>query len=208
MRKHLLIAATAAVVSLPTFANSPYVAVELAGGRYNTSVADPAAKEITDNLDNAGALAIKAGSYLNENVRVYGYLQYNGKNELTYLDLFDGDRTKFQLEGYQFGAGSDYVYHLNNNFYLLAGGSVGFYQSELETSVTIPGFGTDTTASKNSGLTYGLNAGMGYMFTDHFGLEAGYRFNYYSGNEHKVGDEPLAKFNSSNQGYINATYKF
>lgn len=208
MRKHLLIAATAAFVSLPSFANSPYVAVELAAGTYNTSVADPAGKHITDNLDNAGALAIKAGSYLNDNVRVYGYLQYNGQSELIYLDPFDGDHTKFQLEGYQFGAGGDYVYHLNNSFYLLAGGSLGFYQSELETSMTISGLGTDTTTSKNSGLTYGLNAGMGYMFTDHFGMEAGYRFNYYSDNEHKIGNEPLAKFNSSNQGYINATYKF
>ncbi|MCG9649853.1 outer membrane beta-barrel protein [Vibrio brasiliensis] len=208
MRKHLLIAATAAVVSLPSFANSPYVAVELAGGAYNTSVSEAEDQTIADKLDNAGALAIKAGAYLNDNVRVYGYLQYNGESELTYTNPFGGDQAKFNLEGYQFGAGSDYVYHLNNNFYLLAGGSVGFYQSELETSVTLSGFGTGTTTSKNSGLTYGLNAGMGYMFTDHFGMEAGYRFNYYSGNEHKIGNEPLAKFNSSNQGYINATYKF
>lgn len=205
MRKHLLIAATVAVVSLPTFANSPYVAVELAAGAYNTSVADPAGKQITDNLDYAGALAIKAGSYLNANIRVYGYLQHNGQSEVIYLDPIDGDHTKYQLEGYQFGAGSDYVYHLNNRFYLLAGGSLGFYQSELETSFTKS---VATMTSKNSGLTYGLTAGLGYMFTDHFGMEAGYRFNYYSGNEHKVGDEPLAKFNSSNQGYINATYKF
>ena len=208
MRKHLLIAATAAVVSLPSFANSPYVAVELAGGAYNTSVSEAEDQTIVDKLDNAGALAIKAGAYLNDNVRVYGYLQYNGESELTYTDPFDGDQAKFTLEGYQFGAGSDYVYRLNNNVYLLAGGSVGFYQSELETSVTMSGFGTGTTTSKNSGLTYGLNAGLGYMFTDHFGMEAGYRFNYYSGNEHKIGNEPLAKFNSSNQGYINATYKF
>lgn len=208
MRKHLLIAATAAVVSLPSFANSPYVAVELAGGAYNTSVSEAEDQTIADNLDNAGAIAIKAGSYLNDNVRVYGYLQYNGESELTYIDPFAAEVAKFRLEGYQFGAGTDYVYHLDNSFYLLAGGSLGFYQSELETSVNISGLNIATTTSKNSGLTYGLNAGMGYMFTDHFGMEAGYRFNYYSGNEHKIGNEPLAKFNSSNQGYINATYKF
>lgn len=208
MRKHLIVVATAAIVSLPAFANTPYVAVELAAGSYNTSVTDAEDKMVADKLDNAGSFAIKAGSYVNDDVRVYGYLQYNGENELTITDPIENEKVKFNLEGYQFGVGSDYVYRIDNSFYVLAGGSLGFYQSELETSVTISGFGTGTTTSKNSGLTYGLNAGLGYMFTDHFGMEAGYRFNYYSGNEHKVSDEPLAKFSSSNQGYINATYKF
>ncbi|MCG9576795.1 porin family protein [Vibrio tubiashii] len=208
MRKHLLIAATTAVVSLPTFANSPYVAVELAGGKYNTSEADAESKTIVDKLDNAGSFAIKGGSYLTENVRVYGYLQYNGESELTITDPEDGDQLKFQLDGYQFGAGSDYVYHIDKSFYVLAGGSLGYYHSELETKVTPVGGMSASVTSKNSGLTYGLNAGLGYMFTEHFGMEAGYRFNYFAGNEHKVGDEALGKFKSSNQGYINATYKF
>ncbi len=208
MRKHLLIAATAAVVSLPTFANLPYIAVELAGGKYNTSEADAESKTIVDKLDNAGSLAIKGGSYLTENVRVYGYVQYNGESELTMTDPEDGDQAKFHLDGYQFGAGSDYVYHIDKSFYVLAGGSLGYYNSELETKVTPVGGMSASVTSKNSGLTYGLNAGLGYMFTEHFGMEAGYRFNYFTGNEHKVGDEALGKFKSSNQGYINATYKF
>ncbi|WP_425666006.1 outer membrane beta-barrel protein [Vibrio tubiashii] len=208
MRKQLLIAATAAVVSLPTFANSPYIAVELAGGKYSTSAADAESKTVVDKLDNAGSFAIKGGSYLTENVRVYGYLQYNGESELSIIDTEENAQVKFQLDGYQFGAGSDYVYHIDKSFYVLAGGSLGYYNSELETKVT-PAMGLSaSTTSKNSGLTYGLNAGLGYMFTDHFGMEAGYRFNYFTGNEHKVDDEVLGKFKSSNQGYINATYKF
>lgn len=208
MRKHLLIAATAAAVSLPTFANTPYIAVELAGGQYNTSAADEESKTVVDKLDNAGSFAIKGGSYLTENVRVYGYVQYNGESELTIIDVEENARVKFQLDGYQFGVGSDYVYHVDNSFYVLAGGSVGYYNSELETQVTPAGEMSASVTSKNSGLTYGLNAGLGYMFTEHFGMEAGYRFNYFNGNEHKVGDDNLGKFNSSNQGYINATYKF
>lgn len=208
MRKHLIIAATAAVVSLPTLANSPYIAVELAGGSYNTSVSDAEDKVIVDKLDNAGSFAIKAGSYVNDQVRVYGYLQYNGQNELTFTDPFEGDQLKFKLEGYQFGAGSDYVYHIDKSFYVLAGGSLGFYSSELETTAVVFGQEVGRVTSKNTGLTYGLNAGLGYMFTEHFGMEAGYRFNYFVGNEHKMDGEPLAKFGSSNQGYINATYKF
>ena len=205
MRKHLLIAATAAVVSLPSFANSPYVAVELAGGKYNTTTLVASDSAIIHEMDEVGSLAVKGGFIINDNFRSYVYFQFDAESEYSQSMLLMSET--FTLNGHQLGFGADYTYNLTNNLYLLAGARVGYYKSELELESRLRSSSSKITSS-NSGVTYGLNTGIGYMFTSKFGMEAGYRYNYFVGNEHKFGNTEFGTYKESNIAFINGIFKF
>lgn len=205
MRKHLLIAAATAVVSLPSFANSPYIAVELAGGKYNTSTSVPSDDAIIHDMDTVGSLAVKGGFIINDNFRSYGYFQFDTESEYIHNSQLWSDT--YTLNSHQLGLGADYTYNLTNNLYLLAGARIGYYQSELELVERVLNSSFKTTSS-NSGATYGLNTGIGYMFTSKFGMEAGYRYNYFVGNEHKLGNAEFGTFKESNIAFINGIFKF
>ncbi|WP_394127649.1 outer membrane beta-barrel protein [Vibrio hepatarius] len=205
MRKHLLIAAATAVVSLPSFANSPYIAVELAGGKYNTSTSVPSDDAIIHDMDEVGSLAVKGGFIINDNFRSYGYFQFDAESEYTQSMLLESET--FTLNGHQLGLGADYTYNLTSNLYLLAGARIGYYKSELELEHRLLN-STSKITSSNSGVTYGLNTGVGYMFTNKLGMEAGYRYSYFVGNEHKFGNAEFGTFKESNIAFINGIFKF
>ncbi|GLT16746.1 hypothetical protein GCM10007938_05220 [Vibrio zhanjiangensis] len=203
MKKALLIAAVAAATSMPSLANDNYVALELGKGQHTTSGLLENT-QIGEDLEEMGLFSIKGGHYFSKNVRAYGYLQGTASNETTYVNV----GLKTQLTSGEFGAGADYLHYINDQFYLLAGGNLGVYKSELELSA----YGATHTMD-NTGLAAGANLGLGYKFTERFSMELGYRYTQYFGNEYKfpvVGaniDADL-NFDGYQVGYLNASYSF
>ncbi|RSD30774.1 outer membrane beta-barrel protein [Vibrio pectenicida] len=200
MKKALLIAAIAATASMPSLANDNYAALELGFGKYDTSGEYGNNEAI--NKDT-GLLALKFGHYFNPNVRAYGYIQTNGESSTEYK-VAGIKVAEFTIKSNEIGAGADYIHNVNEQFYLLAGGNLGVYKSEFEAKVPLLGFNED---SSNTGLTAGANLGIGYKFTERFGMELGYRYSHYFDNEHKIG-AAKANFDSTSIGYLNASYSF
>lgn len=197
MKKALLIAAVAAATSMPSLANDNYVALELGAGRYDTSGTN--GNSDTINKDT-GLLALKLGHYLNPNVRAYGYIQTNGESTTEIINPYGAKIAEFSVSSNEIGAGADYIHNVNKQFYLLAGGNLGVYKSEVEAKV-----GFVSADSSNTDLTAGVNLGMGYQFTDSFGMELGYRYSKYFGNDH---DKFEVNYDSTSIGYLNASYSF
>lgn len=203
--KKLTLVALATLFALPAYANQTYIATELGGGSYDTSGAFTGDKVI-DDLEEFGFLNIKVGQMLNENVRYYGYLQF-GNSEVEERSGFD--RLDLNLDTYQIGLGGDYLHHFTNRFYAIAGANVGYYNHKIEIDAFIPSslVAVDTDIS-NSGVAAGANLGLGYTFTDQFGMEVGYRHTHFFGNEFERNGVTLLEIESSNTGYVNFNYKF
>ncbi|NOH64440.1 outer membrane beta-barrel protein [Vibrio sp. RE88] len=199
MKKTLLLAATAALVSMPSLANENYIAVELGAGSYNTSGQDANSDFINDDT---GFISLKAGHYFSDNVRAYGYLQGGAESTIEHQNISGYTYAKASITTHEFGAGADYLHNLTDKFYLLAGGNLGIYNSTYEVSAL--GLSKDST---NTGLAAGVNLGMGYNFTDNFSMELGYRHSRFFGNDHEVSDIKLS-VDASNTGYLNASYSF
>ncbi|MCY9845363.1 outer membrane beta-barrel protein [Vibrio caribbeanicus] len=202
--KKLTLVALATLFALPAYANQTYIAAELGGGSYSMS-GNASDNRILKELDVVGFLNIKLGQMLNENVRYYGYLQHGGDTTVTEkIDTPLGElKTKeANLTTYEAGLGGDYLHNFTNQFYAIAGANIGMYKSKLE--VKILNFNTDYS---NTGLSAGANLGLGYAFTDHFGMEIGYRHTHFFGND--FSDQGITvNFDASNMGYLNLNYKF
>ncbi|CAM2797785.1 outer membrane protein [Vibrio neptunius] len=199
MKKTLLVAASAALISMPSLANENYIAVELGAGSYTTSGQHANSYFINDDT---GFLSLKGGHYFSNNVRAYGYLQAGAESSVEYQDILGSTFAKFSTTTHEFGAGADYLHNLTDKFYLLTGGNLGIYNSTYEVSAN--GLSKDST---NTGLAAGVNLGLGYNFTDNFSMELGYRHSRFFGNDHEVGVIKLS-VDASNTGYLNASYSF
>ena len=186
MKKALLIAAVAASASMPSLASDTYFALELFGGQYDFSGKNG---DTVKKIDDMGGFALKVGHYLNQNVRAYGYGQIAVSDEYNHIGFYQRE----------VGAGADYLHYVNDKFYLLAGGNLGYQKTTLENDGANP-FKVD-----NSGISAGANLGLGYKFTDNFGMELGYRYNHYFSNEIK---EANVNVDGSNVAYLNANFAF
>lgn len=205
MKKTLLLAATAALVSMPSLADQSYVTLELGGGSYTTSGQDSNLRGF-EEIEDTRFLRLKGGYYFNKNLRAYGYIQANGESSVEYHES-GVMLAKSVISSNEVGAGADYLHNVNEQFYLLAGANLGVYESELELS----GHERTKVNNSNTGLTAGLNLGLGYYFTDNFSMELGYRHSQYFNNEHKLifgGENNEVNFDASNTGYLNASYSF
>ena len=204
--KKLTLVALATLFALPAYANQTYIAADLGGGSYDMSgnISDA---EIVDDLDEFGFLNIKVGQMINDNVRYYGYLQRSGAEGIETKRRFLGVEVKlaeFNLTTYEAGLGGDYLHHFTNRFYAIAGANIGVYRSKLEADVIFENVHVDMS---NTGLSTGANLGLGYAFTDQFGMEVGYRHTHFFGNDFEFKGRTL-EFESSNVGYVNFNYKF
>jgi outer membrane receptor protein involved in Fe transport len=207
MKKTLLL--TAAVFCAPSFANQNYMALELGAGEYNMSgnLYD-ANKKHNKKIKETGLIGLKAGRYLNENIRVYGYLQANPGTEIDHIGYDGRSRVKEKHDAAELGAGADYLHHITKQFYLLSGANLGIYRDEMEYSFD---GGAEKTKDKNTGAVLGANLGMGYHFTEQFSMELGYRYSHYINNEHDFyinGQKATINFDGSHVGYVNASYSF
>ncbi|KJY92708.1 hypothetical protein TW84_05300 [Vibrio neptunius] len=202
MKKTLLLVASAALISMPSLANENYIAVELGLGSYSTSGEDANAPFINENT---GFIGLKGGHYFSNNLRAYGYLQVGAESSVEY-QWIGGRYAEFIISTHEIGAGADYIHDLTDSFYVLAGGNLGVYKSELE--ATYLGYSKD---SSNTGLSAGVNLGVGYHFTDNFSMELGFRHSRYFGNDHQIKDSVFdidVGFDAANTGYLNASYSF
>ncbi|MYM57816.1 outer membrane beta-barrel protein [Vibrio sp. OCN044] len=202
MKKALLIAAVAASASMPSLANDNYIALEIGRGQHITS-GDSSNTQFGKDLEDMGQFSIKAGHYFDKNVRAYGYLQGAVSDEVTHIVIHPTDgihSVKTQSTTVELGAGADYLHYINDQFYLLAGGNLGVYKSELE--VSVDGL---TLTEDNTGLAAGANLGLGYKFTERFGMELGYRYTHYFGNEFK---DYGFNIDGNQNAYLNASYSF
>ena len=207
MKKTLLL--TAAVFCAPSFANQNYMALELGAGEYNMSgnLYD-ATKKHSKEIKETGLIGLKAGRYLNENIRVYGYLQANPGTEIDHLGYDGRSSVKEKHDAAELGAGADYLHHITKQFYLLSGANLGIYRDEMEYSFD---GGAVKAKDKNTGAVLGANLGMGYHFTEQFSMELGYRYSHYINNEHDFyinGQKATINFDGSHVGYVNASYLF
>ncbi|MGO2162498.1 MAG: outer membrane beta-barrel protein [Vibrio toranzoniae] len=218
------LAVASLIIAPSAFANTSYYAgLDISGGDYRVKGSDSSGydddmmlQSAVDDLDSKVGFRLIGGKYLSDNVRVYGFLQRDGDTDVT--NTTDDYTTKDTLKSYELGAGADYLHFFTNNFFASAGGSLGYYKSKMNSKldVEVEDYSLNLNQqSKNSGLVTSLNIGLGYNFTDNFGLEGGYRYSYYSGNEHKFSfdDEgetwnEKVSFKSANQIYLNASYKF
>ncbi|EFP97150.1 outer membrane protein [Vibrio caribbeanicus] len=203
--KKIVLGAIAALFSISSYANDTYIAVELGGGSYNISGEDSNAKFARD-LEDVGFLNIKLGQSLNEGFRYYGYIQHGGDTTVKYtynnVDVFD-----YNLTTYEFGLGGDYIHDITDKFYALGGVNLGLYKSNFEISF----IGLPTEDSSNTGMAAGLNLGLGYSFTEHFGIELGYRHTRFSSNKHEIkksGYDVDLSFDATNMAYLNLNYTF
>ena len=192
MKKTLVIAAVTAMVSMPSYANT-YFALGIGAGEYDYSGPSselPAYKQIND----MGSFGLKIGSYLNESLRAYGYIRLSVSDSYLNTDVTTREA----------GAGADYLSYITSQFYLFAGGNLGYQKTVLEDEDTSSSFKEDST-----GLSSGINLGLGYSFTENFALEAGYRYSYFFSNNIKNSNLSLdVDVDSSYNAYINAKFRF
>ena len=143
----------------------------------------------------------------------YGYLQRNGAEATETKRRALGVEVKvaeFSLTTYEAGLGGDYLHHFTNRFYAIAGANIGVYKSKLEVEASnalVGGRGVFKEEFSNTGVSAGANLGLGYAFTDQFGMEIGYRHTHFFGNDFEFEGATL-EFESSNVGYLNFNYKF
>ena len=202
--KKLTLVALATLSALPAYANQTYIAAEIGGGSYDTSgifSENNFTNDVIDDLEEFGFLNIKVGQMLNENVRYYGYFQFESSEADKTIGL---NRLDVTLDTYQAGLGADYLHHFTNRFYAIAGANVGYYKTEAEVEQN----GSGNVDDSNSGVAAGANLGLGYAFTDQFGMEVGYRHTRFFGNEFEEAGVTLLEVESANMGYVNFNYKF
>ncbi|MBU2898482.1 outer membrane beta-barrel protein [Vibrio hepatarius] len=192
MRKTLVIAAVTAMVSVPSYADT-YFALGIGAGEYDYSGPSselPAYKQIND----MGSFGLKIGNYLNESLRAYGYIRLSVSDSYLNTDVTTREA----------GAGADYLHYVTSQFYLLAGGNLGYQKTVLEDEDTSSSFKEDST-----GLSSGINLGLGYSFTENFALEAGYRYSYFFSNNIKNSNLGVdVDVDSSYNAYLNAKFRF
>ena len=198
--KKFVFGAIAALFSISSYANDTYIATELGLGSYSISGEDSGEKYIQD-LKDVGFINLKIGQISDENYRYYGYIQHGGHNSSEFVV---NGKTQFKLKfaTYELGLGADYIHELNDQFYLTAGANLGVYNSDFEYT-----HDDDNRSSSHTGLSTGLGLGLGLAVTDHFGIELGYRYTHFFGNEHKT-DTYDVSFNATNMGYLNLNYTF
>ncbi|MDN3609335.1 outer membrane beta-barrel protein [Vibrio ostreicida] len=199
MNKAILLAASTALISLPSLAGQNYVALEIGNGSYDVSATD-GARTVVNDMRNTGFISLKGGHYFSDNLRAYGYVQTGGETSVEYIR----DNIKFAISSYELGIGADYLFNVSNNFYLLAGTNIGLHNSKFEISGTKTGRHINDS---NSVLASGVILGAGYHFTKQFSMELGYRYSYFHDNEFKF-EGTEAKFKASNTAYLNASYAF
>ena len=79
-----------------------------------------------------GAFGLKIGHYLNESLRAYGYVRVAISDSST--------RGGYNIDTWtrEAGAGADYLYYLTSQFYLLAGGNLGYQKTVIDDIGTPP----------------------------------------------------------------------
>lgn len=211
MKKILLASGLALIASTQAFATDTdskddrtYMGIEFGGGSYDTKLTGPNASgagDLESDLDDAGNITLLVGKYLNDDVRAYAYLKGDSL-EVTY-GAFGFSVIKYERSTYSLGAGADYLFPITDNFYALAGGNIGLYNSEF----TVSQFGGPSQTKDNTGVELGVNAGLGYAFTKNFSLETGLRLNQQFGNEFTFGSDKVT-YGMSTSYYLGAQYTF
>ncbi|MBC5830877.1 outer membrane beta-barrel protein [Vibrio metschnikovii] len=197
---------------LSTASAKTFIGLDNSYGSYSVKSLSESSNSLSkSNLRTKAGARLFVGNYLNDNIRVYAYLQGDVKSDYnsTYYSGFT--YSKLNIRSSEYGLGADYLYPINNTkLYAVGGVSLGRHSSVLGLDLK-EGVVSD---SKQSGLTTGINLGMGYKFTDHFNMEAGARQSYLSGNKHTLsgvnGEENAYSysFKSASQIYINLSYAF
>lgn len=215
----LSVIASLLLVAPASFAKT-YVGLELGGGKSSTSLSSTGIdsedledfQRMTDSMDSAGYARLFAGQYVTQNLRVYGYAQLDADVTVEYFDMVENEKDTLKRRGYEFDIGGDYLYFVTQDWFVVAGGTLGYYDSEVLLTNVDNGVVDFHKESRNGGVSAGLNLGTGYQFTESFTVELGLRHSRLFGNEHKmrIGDEETMtfKFDSKTQGYINASYRF
>ena len=157
MKKTLVIAAVTAMVSMPSYADT-YFALGIGAGEYDFDYSGPSSESILfEDMNDMGAFGLKIGHYLNETIRGYGYVRL-AVSDSSKRGGFDVDTATREI-----GAGADYLHYVSSQFYLFAGGNLGFQKTVIDDVGDPPAVKED-----NSGLSSGINLGLGYGFTENF----------------------------------------
>lgn len=219
----------------PTVNADWYSSIELGFGEYNTGFStnfeleeDDAASKAAEKLNSANTFRLSVGNYVADDVRLYAYAQtQTGKNDFNDNSTFtiddDGEeldinqKLTFEKTDYELGFGADYLYRLDKRWSLIAGGSLGYYQSKLTYDNTAAPIDFPQMSesiglkSENSGLSLGLNAGVGFSVSDNWVVESGVKYITQANNEHKIQyEDEFYKYNfkDATQYYLNASYIF
>ena len=200
MRKQLCVLMIVGATSAPVYAIENYIALEIGSGSYDISGSNPLRfSQLYSDSEDIGAYALKLGHYFSGDVRAYLFFQQINSARKTLIDNIG--TTSIEINTQHFGIGLDYMYYFSPQLYLLTGGNLDLYSTDYE--VVADGVeGRDTA----SGVAAGANLGLGYMFTERFSVELGYRYTYY--NDNKSDDNSTLEISSNQIGYLNASYSF
>ncbi|MYM57815.1 outer membrane beta-barrel protein [Vibrio sp. OCN044] len=191
MKKTLVIAGVTAMVSMPSYANT-YFALGIGAGEYDYS-GPSSSSQTFKQINDMGSFGLKIGHYFNDSLRAYGYIRGSASDSYNNADIVTRE----------LGAGADYLSYITSQLYLLAGGNLGYQKTILEDT------NPPATKDDNTGLSSGINLGLGYNFTENFALEVGYRYSYYFSNDIKNSDIGLnVSVDSNYNAYLNAKFKF
>ncbi|OOF26052.1 hypothetical protein BZJ19_05815 [Salinivibrio proteolyticus] len=201
------VALIAALYVTPTFANSLYLGAELGHIRYGSETSGPVTEQLADDIDDGAMATLKVGSYFGPNLRVYGFLQRNGESEVSYRELSaTGSQFTLSRDGYQYGVGSDYLFHLTPASYISVGGRVGYYYNTLDVSARASGQ-TLTSQIDTDGIAAGLSTSIGHHFTDHISLELGYRYEKLEKDDNVLLGQRIT-FEDTHQAFLGLNYTF
>lgn len=185
MKKITTIAAAVIVATLSSTAMAGEWFAGIEGGKaYNKAEI----KEIvSDDKAKSKFYGVRAGKYLDDNIRVYGTLSKNKFKEIN-----DNAGGKFIKNQKSLMLSSDYVFMEDSSIRPFVGGSLG------ATRVGIAGKST-------TGLAYGAQAGVMFQ-AGPVDMEIGAK---YIGNNAKVKKDGMqAKLKNSRQAYLSASYRF
>ena len=181
MKKITTIAAAIVVATLSSTAMAGEWFAGIEGGKAYNKI--EVKNQGSENKAKSKFYGVKAGKYLDDNIRVYGTLSRNKFNDAK------GENVKAQKS---LMLSSDYVFMKGSAVRPFVGGSIGATRLEVD-------------GKSKTGLAYGAQAGV-MSQVGPVDLELGLK---YVGNNAKIKhDAGQVKLKNSRQAYVSASYRF
>ncbi|ENJ8203496.1 outer membrane beta-barrel protein [Vibrio cholerae] len=172
--------------SFPMHASNLYVGAEYSSGSINGGNANW--HKYIDN--DKSTLGFSIGSYLSDNLRIYGYYEKDKKSKLFSYPLQQGS----EIESSRFGLSLDYIIQSKfseNRVYFPIGFKVFSYETQVKDLTNGELFN-----KSHDGYGLGPSFSVGYKLSKHASIEAGWKWMF------------LDDSSDITQSFISSTFKF
>lgn len=187
MKKIILATIIAALTAPSAIANDIFIGGGIGSHSTKAEISGYGLKE--SKTANNAAFHIRAGTYLTENHRLTGTINFVGQDELLSAS-YGQESISADLGQTEFLFSYDYVHSINEDFSLFGGGSAGFINNKLDANYTDQSAPQNNiSASENeTDFTLGFQVGGQYKIDKNLSADLQYRrmFESYSYTENGI----------------------